>query len=91
MACLSPQINRELQSISLTEGGRRIVVKALTMRLRPFFAEATRLCRSMPILLVENEHAVARALHHHTLASDRLTLKERKATGNKPTSDHPLH
>ena len=81
-----------LRPISLTEGGGRIVVKALTMRLRPFFAEATRLWPQYAYTPGRSiEQAIARALHHcaqvrHTLASHRLTLKERRATGNKPTS-----
>ena len=88
----APDQPENLRPISLTEGGGRIVVKALAMRLRPFFAEATRLWPQYAYTPGRSiEHAIARALHHcaqvrHTLASHRLTLKERRATGHKPTS-----
>ena len=68
------------------------MVKALTMRLRPTFAAASRLWPQYAYTPGRSiEHAIARALHHcaqvrHTLASHRLRLKERRATGNKPTS-----
>ena len=76
----TPDQPENLRRISLTEGGGRIVVKALTMR--PFFAEATRLWPQYAYNPGRSiEHAVARALHHcaqvpHTLASHRLTLNE---------------
>ena len=60
----APDQPENLRPISLTEGGGRIVVKALTMRLRPFFAEATRLWPQYAYTPGRSiEHAIARALH----------------------------
>ena len=88
----TPDQPENLRPISLTEGRGRIVVKAKRMRLSPTFTAATQLWPQYAYTPGRSiEHAIARALHHctqvkHTLTSHRLTLKERRATGNKPTA-----
>ncbi|CAE7466615.1 unnamed protein product [Symbiodinium sp. CCMP2592] len=62
------------------------------MRLRPIFAEATKLWPQYAYTTGRSiDHAIIRALHHcsqvqQILASQRLTLRERRHTGRKPTS-----
>ncbi|CAE7635287.1 yfiL [Symbiodinium sp. CCMP2592] len=62
------------------------------MRLRPIFAEATKLWPRYAYTTGRSiDHAIIRALYHcsqvqQILASQRLTLRERRHTGRKPTS-----
>ena len=54
-----------LRPISSTEGGGRVVVKALTARLRPHFTDAKRLWPQFAYLPGRGiDHAIARALRH---------------------------
>ncbi|CAE7479265.1 Pol, partial [Symbiodinium necroappetens] len=70
----------------------RIVVKALTLQLRPSLTEATRSWPQYAYVPGRSiEHAIIRALHHcrrvqTAIASQRITLQERRATGRVPTA-----
>ncbi|OLP94586.1 putative tRNA 2'-phosphotransferase [Symbiodinium microadriaticum] len=88
----APDQPENLRPISLTEGGGRIVVKALTLQLRPSLTEATQSWPQYAYVPGRSiEHAIIRALHHcdrvnTTVASQRVTLRERRATGRVPTA-----
>ena len=88
----APDQPENLQPISLTEGGGRIVVKALTLQLRPSLTEATQSWPQYAYVPGRSiEHAIIRALCHcdrvHTaIASQRITLQERRTTGRVPTA-----
>ena len=88
----APDQPENLRPISLTEGGGRIVVKALTLQLRPSLTEATQSWPQYAYVPGRSiEHAIIRALHHcdrvHTaIASQRVTLQERRTTGRVPTA-----
>ena len=88
----APDQPENLLPISLTEGGGRIVVKALTLQLRPSLTEATRSWPQYAYMPGRSiEHAIIRALHHcrrvqTSIASQRITLQERRATGRVPTA-----
>ena len=88
----APDQPENLRPISLTEGGGRIVVKALTLQLRPSLTEATRSWPQYAYVPGRSiEHAIIRALHHcrrvqTSIASQRITLQERRATGRVPTA-----
>ena len=88
----APDQPENLRPISLTEGGGRIVVKALTLQLRPSLTEATQSWPQYAYVPGRSiEHAIIRALHHcdrvHTaIASQRITLQERRTTGRVPTA-----
>ncbi|CAE7279315.1 unnamed protein product, partial [Symbiodinium sp. KB8] len=88
----APDQPENLRPISLTEGGGRIVVKALTLQLRPSLTEATRSWPQYAYVPGRSiEHAIIRALHHcdrvHTaVAAQRITLQERRTTGRVPTA-----
>ena len=68
------------------------MVKALTHRLRPSLTEATHCWPQYAYIPGRSiEHAIVRALYHcdqvqRTLASHRLTLRERRDTGKLPTA-----
>ncbi|CAE7315448.1 unnamed protein product, partial [Symbiodinium sp. CCMP2456] len=87
----TPDQPENLRPISLTEGGGRIVVKAYTARLRPSLTEATLPWPQYAYIPGRSiEHAIVRALSHcdrvqHALAAERLTLRERRDTGRRPT------
>ena len=88
----APDQPENLRPISLTEGGGRIVVKALTLQLRSSLTEATQSWPQYAYVPGRSiEHAIIRALHHcdrvHTaIASQRVTLQERRTTGRVPTA-----
>ena len=88
----APDQPENLRPISLTEGGGRIVVKALTLQLRPSLTEATQSWPQYAYVPGRSiEHAIIRALHHcdrvnTAIASQRVTLRERRATGRIPTA-----
>ena len=88
----APDQPENLRPISLTEGGGRIVVKALTLQLRPSLTEATRSWPQYAYVPGRSiEHAIIRALHHcrrvqTSIASQRITLQERRATGRVPAA-----
>ena len=88
----APDQPENLRPISLTEGGGRIVVKALTLQLRPSLTEATQSWPQYAYVPGRSiEHAIIRALHHcdrvnTAVASQRVTLQERRATGRVPTA-----
>ena len=90
--CKAPDQPENLRPISLTEGGGRIVVKALTLQLRPSLTEATRSWPQYAYVPGRSiEHAIVRALHHcrrvqAAIASQRITLQERRTTGRVPTA-----
>ena len=69
-----------------------LVVKALTLQLRPSLTEATRSWPQYAYVPGRSiEHAIIRALHHcrrvqTAIASQRITLQERRATGRVPTA-----
>ncbi|CAE7331253.1 Pol, partial [Symbiodinium necroappetens] len=88
----APDQPENLRPISLTEGGGRIVVKALTLHLRPSLTEATWSWPQYAYVPGRSiEHAIVRALHHCSrvqaaIASQRVTLQERRTTGRTPTT-----
>ena len=88
----APDQPENLRPISLTEGGGRIVVKALTLHLRPSLTEATWSWPQYAYVPGRSiEHAIVRALHHCSrvqaaIASQRVTLQERRTTGRIPTA-----
>ena len=88
----APDQPENLRPISLTEGGGRIVVKALTLHLRPSLVEATRSWPQYAYVPGRSiEHAIVRALHHcrrvqAAIAHQRVTLQERRTTGRTPTT-----
>ena len=90
----APDQPENLRPISLTEGGGRIVVKALTLHLRPPLTEATWSWPQYAYVPGRSiEHAIVRALHHCSrvqvqaaIASQRITLQERRTTGRTPTT-----
>ncbi|CAE7941314.1 Pol, partial [Symbiodinium necroappetens] len=88
----APDQPENLRPISLTEGGGRIVVKALTLHLRPSLTEATWSWPQYAYVPGRSiEHAIVRALHHCSrvqaaIASQRITLQERRTTGRTPTT-----
>ena len=88
----APDQPENLRPISLTESGGRIVVKALTLQLHPSLTEATRSWPQYAYVPGRSiEHAIIRALHHchrvrTAIASQRVTLQERRTTGRVPTA-----
>ena len=82
----------ELRPISLTEAGGKVFAKALNNRIRPLVSEAATTWPQFAYLQGRSiDHAIARAVAHcsrvrDTIAQARVSLKDRRETGRKPTN-----
>ena len=82
----------ELRPISLTEAGGKVFAKAINNRIRPLVSEAAALWPQFAYLSGRSiDHAIARVVAHcsrvrDTVASARVSLRERRETGRKPTA-----
>ena len=82
----------ELRPISLTEAGGKVFAKALNNRLRPLVSEAAEAWRQFAYLPGRSiDHAIPRVVAHRsrvrdTIASARVSLKDRRETGRIPTN-----